>query len=208
MTGVTIYLEGGGDGRDTMVALRRGMDAFLGPIKQQARAKSLAWKLVPCGSRQQTFKRFRNAVTEAQPDELVVLLVDAEGAVGNNTPRAHLQRCDHWNLRFADDDMVHLMVQIMETWIVADPVTLANYYGLSFRANAFSPAATANPETIPKLRIMSSLHAATRHTQKGGYHKIRHASEILQRLDRQRVRQRCPACNRLFDTLERRIAAA
>ena len=208
MTGVTIYLEGGGDGRDTMVALRRGMDAFLGPIKQQARAKSLAWKLVPCGSRQQTFKRFRNAVTGTPPDQLVVLLVDAEAAVGNNTPRAHLQRCDKWNLAFADDDMVHLMVQVMETWIVADPETLAKYYGSHFRANAFPPAATANPETIPKSRIMSSLHAATQRTPKGVYHKIRHASEILQRLDQPRVRQRCPACDRLFDTLERRIAAA
>ena len=90
MNGITIYLEGGGDGTNTKAALRRGMDAFLGPIKQQARAKSLAWKLVLCGGRQPTFERFRNAVTEAQPDELVVLLVDAEAAVGNHAPCARL----------------------------------------------------------------------------------------------------------------------
>ena len=182
------------------------MDAFLDPIKQRARAKSLRWKLVPCGGRRQTFERFRNAVTEAQPDELVVLLVDAEAAVGNNTPRAHLQTRDNWNLAFAANDMVHLMVQVMETWIVADPDTLAKYYGSRFRANSLP--ATANPETIHKTRIMTALRAATRYTQKRVYHKIRHASEILHLLDRRRVRERCPACDRLFDTLERRIAAA
>ena len=208
MNGITIYLEGGGDGTNTKAALRRGMDAFLGPIKQQASAKSLAWKLVLCGSRRPTFKRFRDAVTGTQPDELVVLLVDAEAAVGNNTPRAHLQTLDKWDLAFADDDMVHLMVQVMEAWIVADPETLAEYYGPGFDENAFTPDETANPETIPKGRIGIALKRATRGTQKGAYHKIRHASEILQRLDHQRVRQRCPACNRLFDTLERRIAAA
>ena len=206
MNGITIYLEGGGDGTNTKAALRRGMDAFLGPIKQLARAKSLRWKLVPCGGRRQAFERFRNAVTKAQPDELVVLLVDAEAAVGNNTPRAHLQTLDNWNLAFAADDMVHLMVQVMETWIFADPDTLAKYYGSRFRANSLP--ATTNPETIPKASIMIALQASTRRTEKGTYHKIRHASEILQRLDQPRVRQRCRACDRLFDTLERRIAAA
>ena len=208
MNGITIYLEGGGNGRDTKVALRRGMDAFLGPIKQRARAKSLRWKIVPCGGRRQTFERFRDAVNlnRTQPDELVVLLVDAEAAVGNNTPRAHLQTLDNWDLAFAADDMVHLMVQVMETWIVADPNTLAKYYGSRFRADRLPDA--ANLETIPKRRIMAALPAATRRTQKGAYHKIRHASDILQRIDQRQIRKRCPACDRLFDTLERRIAAA
>ena len=182
------------------------MDAFLDPIKQRARAKSLRWKLVPCGGRRQTFERFRDAVNRTQPDELVVLLVDSEEAVGDNTSRAHLQTLDNWNLAFAANDMVHLMVQVMETWIFADPDTLAKYYGSRFRANSLP--ATTNPETIPKARIMIALQAATRRTEKGIYHKIRHASEILHLLDRRRVRERCPACDRLFDTLERRIAAA
>lgn len=181
------------------------MDAFLGPIKRQASAKSWHWKLVPCGSREQTFKRFRDAVNRTQPDELVVLLVDAEAAVGNNTPHAHLKTRDNWDLAFADEDMVHLMVQVMETWIFADPDTLTKYYGSRFRAKAWP--ATADTETIPKVIIMRALKQATQSTQKGAYHKIRHASEILHLLDRRRVRERCPTCDRLFDTLERRIDA-
>ena len=181
------------------------MDAFLGPIKQLARAKSWHWKLVPWGSRQQTFERFRDAVTRTQPDELVVLLVDAEKAVGNNTPHAHLKTRDNWDLAFAAEDMVHLMVQVMETWIVADPDTLAKYYGSGFRKNALP--ATVNLETISKASIMDALKQATRSTPKGAYHKIRHASDILQRIDQQQVRERCPACDRLFVTLERWIDA-
>ena len=130
MSSITIYLEGGGDGKNTKSALRLGMDAFLDPIKQLARTKSWHWRLVPCGGRQQTYDRFCTAVSNGQTGGIVVLLVDAETVVISNSPRTHLQTRDCWDLRFATDDMVsYLMVQSMETWIVADPVALAAYYG-------------------------------------------------------------------------------
>ena len=56
--------------------------------------------------------------------------------------------------------------------------------------------------------IVDGLERATRRTQKGAYHKIRHASDILKRIDRQMVQQRCPACARLFTVLEQAIRAA
>lgn len=204
MSSITIYLEGGGTGPGTKDTLRRGMDAFLEPIKRLARAKSWRWKIVPCGDRDQTFRRFRRAVTGTQPDELVVLLVDSEAALGNRTPRAHLQA--HWDLRVADDELIHLMVQVMETWIIADRETLAAYYGPGFRANALPGA--ANLEGVSKASIVADLARATKSTQKGAYHKIRHASELLKRIDHRKVRERCPACKRLFNTLERWITAA
>ena len=113
---------------------------------------------------------------------------------------------DNWNLGLATDDMVHLMVQSMETWIVADPDALAKYYGQRFNANAV-PNST-NLESVSKARIISALEQATGRTQKGVYHKIRHASEILKKIDHQRVQQRCPACGRLFNALEQTISAA
>ena len=205
MSGITIYLEGGGTGRGTKAALRQGMDAFLSPIKQLVRTKSWRWRIVPCGGRDQTFRRFRNAVTGTPPDGLVVLLVDAEAGIDNDTPREHLQTRDPWNLAFATNEMVHLMVQVMETWIIADQETLAAYYGQGFRANAL-PAA-ANLEGVSKKSIGDSLAQATRSTRKGVYHKS-HASDILKRIDHRRVRRRCPACDRLFNTLEQSVASA
>ena len=51
MSRITIYLEGGGDTASTKSALRRGMDAFLDPVKRKAREKSWRWSLVACGGR-------------------------------------------------------------------------------------------------------------------------------------------------------------
>ena len=135
-----------------------------------------------------------------------MLLVDAEAAVISDSPRAHLEKRDCWDLRFATDDMVHLMIQAMETWIVADPDALAAYYGQRFLAKALPKA--ANLESVPQEDIIRALEQATRRTQKGTYHKIRHASQILQRIDPHSVGQRCPACARLFATLGKAIHAA
>lgn len=206
MSSITIYLEGGGTGPSTKSALRQGMDAFLGPIKRLARAKSWRWKIVPCGSRDQTFQRFRSTVTGSGPYGLVVMLVDAEAAVGNQTPRAHLHTRDNWDLAFAGGEMVHLMVQVMETWIIADTDTLAGYYGSRFRASALP--ATGQLETVTKDIVIGGLRQATRLTQKRAYHKIRHASDLLKRIDHRKVRQRCPSCDRFFNTLEEWIATA
>ena len=77
MSGIAIYMEGGGDGKENRAALRQGMDAFLQPLKEAARAKALHWKLVCCGTRNEAFQRFRDAVN-SRDDAVNVLLVDAE----------------------------------------------------------------------------------------------------------------------------------
>jgi Domain of unknown function (DUF4276) len=204
MSGVAIYMEGGGDSRDSKAALRQGMDVFLDPLKAAARARSWRWKLVCCGPRQDTFGAFVHALRSGE-SAVVVLLVDAEGPV-IAPPSAYLQAREGWDLRDVPDGVVHLMIQTMEAWIVADALALATYYGQRFNANSLPKA--LNLETVPRTRLASALERATRSTQKGAYHKIRHASDLLQRIDRQKVQRRCPSCARLFDTLGGVIAAA
>jgi hypothetical protein len=99
--------------------------------------------------------------------------------------------------------MIHLMVQTMEAWIVADPDALADYYGQRFRRNALPR--TANLETVAKPAVATALNNATRDTQKGVYHKIKHASDLLKRIDRAKVQDRCPRCKRMFTTLGQAI---
>jgi hypothetical protein len=106
------------------------MDVFLTPLKDAVRAKSWRWGLVCSGGRNAAFDGFRNAVQNGD-DAVVVLLVDAEAPV-NGAASAHLQARDGWDLGFASDQAVHLMVQTMEAWIVADPDALAAYYGQGF----------------------------------------------------------------------------
>ena len=204
VSGIAIYMEGGGEGSATKAALRQGMDTFLQPIKEAARDKALPWKLVCCGPRNEAFQRFQNAVNNSA-NAVNVLLVDAEGPV-NQSAQRHLRDRDRWNLRFTPEETVHLMVQTMETWIVADAAALSQYYGQGFGTSKL-PRAT-NLETVTKATVERSLDEATEPTQKGRYHKIRHASDLLKRIDSEKVKARCCHCQRLFDEIGRIVDAA
>jgi Domain of unknown function (DUF4276) len=204
MSGVAIYMEGGGDGHGSRAALRQGMDVFLTPLKQAARARSWRWKLVCCGGREEAFRAFVHALRGGEMT-LTVLLVDAEGPVATS-PRAHLQSRDGWDLSGIGCEIVHLMIQAMETWIVADLPALRGYYGQYFNATPLPRA--LNLEDVKKSEIANALQQATRATQKGAYHKIRHAGDLLKQIDVQSVKKRCPSCIRLFDTLGAAIAKA
>ena len=121
-------------------------------------------------------------------------------------PRAHLYARDRWDLADVDDRAVHLMVQTMEAWIVADADALSSYYGQRFNERALPRA--ADLERVGKQDLENSLQRATAGTQKGRYRKIAHASDLLKRIDPDTVKARCRHCRRLFDELGRMIDAA
>ena len=206
MTGITIFMEGGGAGALGRAAIRRGMSDFLASTRSAAQRKKIPWKLVPCGSRGNAFRRFREALEHARGSMATVLLVDAEAIVTTVDPRVHLQNQDGWDLTGAPVEAVHLMVQVMETWIVADPTALARYYGQGFAKGKLPRR--ANLEDEPKERVLHALKEATRRTTKRDYHKVEHASVLLGRIDPLWVQERCPHCKRLFEALRRIIAAA
>ena len=202
MSGVTIYMEGGGQSRDAKSSLRQGMARFLEEIKESVRARRWKWNIVCCGSRNETYAKFMHERQNAD-DTIVVLLVDAEGPVAVASPGDHLTARDRWDMRDVDDNVVHLMVQAMETWIVADPDTLAAYYGQNFRRNDLP--VRPNLEEENRESIARALHRSTQRTQKGAYHKIKHASDLLRLIEPRLVRNRCPKCARMFDILNRII---
>ena len=197
-------MEGGGSGADTKAALRQGTDALLGSLKQAARNKKMRWKLVPCGSRGEAFRRFRHAARNTG-GAIVLLLVDAEGPVAME-PGGHLKARDGWDMADVGAGSVYLMVQTMEAWIVADAEALSQYYGRGFRAGLLPKA--ADLESVAKSEIERSLHRATEHTSKRRYHKIKHASDLPQRVDAEKVKARCGHRRRLFEELGRMIYAA
>lgn len=195
---VSIYMEGGGQGKDSKAAIRLGMDMFLTEIKHACRERNWHWKLVCCGPRNNAYEHFRHEFLNGD-SKIVVLLVDSEMRVDALTPSDHLATRDGWDFQGVDDDMIHLMVQTMETWIVADSNTLEEYYGNGFRKNILPPR--QNLEEVSKNDIEQILERATQRTQKGKYHKIRHVRHLLQLMDPMIVRQRCPHCERLFEKL-------
>jgi hypothetical protein len=194
---IRFYVEGAPE-------LREGFSGFLRALQQQARQRRLGWAVVMCGSRTSAYDAFRLAL-QTHRDALNVLLVDAERPVAE-TAREHLSspQGDRWNLADVDDEQCHLMAQAMEAWFVADPEALASYYGQGFLTGALP----RNPrvEEIPKVDLAPSLANATRNSQKGKYHKTRHAPALLARLNPATVRSYAPHCDRLFATIERHLS--
>ena len=201
MNSVAIYMEGGGTGLATKDSLRRGMDGFLDELKQQCRRNGCRWKLVCCGSREQTFEKARLALQAGRAD-IVALLVDAESAV-IGSPRKHLTLHDRWEMSAFSEHEVHLMVQSMETWLVAHPDALESFYGAGFRKAALPGSEDLERKSVADIH--SALSRATGRTRKGKYHKIRHASILLGLIDPVLVRQRCPSCDRLFVLLKKAL---
>ena len=206
VNGIKIFMEGGGSGALGKTAIRQGMGEFLASIRSAAQNKGITWNLMPCGSRESTFARFSEALGQAQESVAHILLVDAEAVVTAPDPRIHLRGQDGWDLTGVAADAIHLMVQIMETWIVADPPALAKYYGPAFR-EAKLPR-RANLEEEPKARVLAALKEATKRTGKRDYDKIKHARELLGLIDPKRVRARCRHCRRFFEELSRIVEAA
>jgi hypothetical protein len=191
VTGIAIYIEGGGDGRDGKAQLRLGFDALLEPQKSAARARKMRWKLVLCGGRDATFDAFQHA-TKTAVSEIVVLLVDAEEPVATSTPAgraAHLATRDGWDLDGVAAEHLHLMTQCMEAWIIADADMLAVFYGKDFHRGALPKRKVLDDE--PKASLYAVLEAATKATQKGSYGKIKHASELLRRVKPTIIATRC-----------------
>jgi len=206
MRGIAVYMEGGGHSSGDRSLLRLGMSQFLSSLRDAARRKRLEWKVVPCGSRDGAHGAFEHANKKA-PETFNVLLVDSEEAVAeSHSPRAHLQQRDGWKLTDASEDSIHLMIQVMEAWIVADPDAAAKYYGQHFLIGTLPRS--VNLEGVEKEQIYGALNQATAKTLKRKYQKIRDAAALLGRIDPDIVRRRCPSCERLFATLTQRIDAA
>lgn len=198
---VRIYVEGGGDGKNQKALLKQGFNQFLQSLKELAKSKKIKCEIIICGSRNNAFRDFQNAL-ESHPEAFNVLLVDAEAPVKKlDCPWEHLKIRDNWDKPSGvDDSQCHLMVQTMEAWFIADVETLKKFYGKDFKENAIPK--NSNVETVEKDRLEPSLKAATANTTKGEYQKIKHASKLLELLDVGRVRQASPHCDRLFTTLQ------
>ncbi|MGD1909826.1 MAG: DUF4276 family protein [Rivularia sp. (in: cyanobacteria)] len=199
---IRIYIEGGGDGKNSKALIRRGFSTFFRDLVELARSKKIGWTITVCGSRNNAFRDFKKAL-KSYPDAFNLLLVDAEESV-NNSPWEHLKIRDNWTPPEIDDIHCHLMVQTMEAWMIADIDALKKFYGRGFKENAIPK--NSNVETIDKSTLESSLKDATRNTTKKEYQKIQHASKLLEMLDADKVRKASAHCNRLFQILSEKIA--
>ncbi len=118
--------------------------------------------MIACGSRRNAYDRFCNEIARGGADS-AMLLVDSEDPLQAEDAWGHLLQRDRWER--PDDagaDSAYLMVQVMESWFLADRPTLAAYFGQGFSANAL-PQGT-EIEDIPKRDVQRGIEAASRQT--------------------------------------------
>ena len=179
---VRIYVEGGGDNKDSIRRCKEGLTSYCQKLAPPNRRPGI----VACGGRQQTFDRFRTAVLGSGADEVCVLLVDAEGRVTAGTPLDHLRARDGWDFPVLDRHRVFLMVQAMEAWFLADRGALAAFYDGGFLANSL-PGSPTNIEAVRKDDLEPRFKHASKPTQKGEYHKVKHGFALLALVDPAKV---------------------
>ena len=90
------------------------------------------------------------------------------------------------------------MVQVMETWFLADREALRNYFGAGFRENALK--AWPKLEDVPKSTVLEALERATA-SCRTPYSKGRVSFEVLARVAPARVEAACPHAKALLDEL-------
>jgi hypothetical protein len=201
---IRLYMEGG-NGKDTKASLQQGMGQFLSDLNALARSRKIKWSITACGPRTFAYADFKTAL-KTHPDAFNVLLVDSEGPIVT-APWQHLKTFDKWAIPpGVEPEQCQLMVQFMETWLIADLDALRQFYGQGFRDKLIPK----NPkvEQIDKDVLMSALTAATQNTQPGPYHKIHHARQLLAQVDVAKVRQAAAYCDRLFTTLAGKMDAS
>ena len=166
VTEIQIFFEGD-------KTLLKGFNAFLKPVIDSARQRRIRFQLVSGGSIAETIKDFLDAIQD-NPDAFNILLVDSDGPDNGNLIASVRARSTWDNQTGASiqDNQIHFMVEVMESWLLADKNALANYYGNGFQTNRLPQ----NPsvEEIPKADVISGLESATSSTPKGKYDKTRH----------------------------------
>lgn len=191
-----LYVEGAGQSDYERTQCRRSFGAFFAAAGLLGKRPAV----VPCGGRTSAFSAFETAVAGNTANERPLLLVDSEAPLNaGRTPAEHLKQRDDWDKPAAvADDQIHLMVQLMETWFVADRELLEKYFGQMYIARHL--AAWPALEAVPKATILSALGAATARCPKQ-YAKGARSFDILAQIDPSKVEAACPYARRLLQYL-------
>ncbi|WP_428277878.1 DUF4276 family protein [Candidatus Palauibacter sp.] len=195
---IKLYVEGGGDSKALTTDCRRGFRKFF----EKAGLAGQMPRIRACGSRRSAYDDFKAALGNGS--EVPMLLVDAEDPLTAGSSWEHLRHRagDRWaRPTGASNDHCHLMVQVMESWFLADQPALESFFGQGFQPSALP----RNPhiEQIRKADVLRGLTRATKRleTNRESYDKGSDSFEILGRIDPSRVESASPSAKQLLDVL-------
>jgi hypothetical protein len=134
---------------------------------------------------------------------LPLLLVDSETAVQKGrTVWEHLRARpgDNWDKPGrAKDDQAFLMVQVMESWFLADRDSLKSFFGQHFRAQAIPK--WPQLEDVPKQSVYQALDQATAACGPKRYAKGNMSFSLLAEISPAEVENASPSAKALFERL-------
>jgi hypothetical protein len=181
---IRIYFEGN-------KLLKSGFDTFFSDLKRAAREAQSTLELVAAKDGLSAYRKAQRT----HPQAWNVLLKDSEQPM----PADWLQLCQRFGIDQGFVDRVFWMVELMESWFLANPKMLSDYYGVGFLVNSIGER--VDVERVPKADVLRTLKQATRGTTKGEYSKVKHAPFLLEKLDSNRVRARAEHCRQLFQVI-------
>ena len=194
---VNIFVEGGGKGDNLKTACRKGFREFL----NKAGFMGKKFRIWPCGSRGEARNNYVKALKNG---EQAVLLLDSETdvALEQNGDHANWEPWIHlgWDKPHgAENKDCHLMVQVMETWFLADIESLKRSCGRNF--DAVKLPKHKNIELIPKAEVFNAMKIAS----EGKFDKKANPEFsyiILSRIDPTLVSSKSPWARRFLDLLK------
>lgn len=194
MVRVRIFIEGGGSGKASDEVFKEGWTKFFTAAGLAGRMP----KIVRGEGRSTTFRKFTTARRRA--DEILLLLVDSEGpVVASHSAWQHLHNRDNWGQpNDAGDDSAYLMVQVMETWFLADRDTLRQFFGPLLNENHFRR--WPNLEAVHKDTVYNALEHATRDCQKQ-YRKGKISFQLLGEINPDIVAYACAHARQILQRL-------
>ena len=201
---VKLYVEGGA--QDSSFERERCREAFKKFFSNDPRLKGKLPRTVPCGGRKSAFDAFVTAVRNPASGVLPLLLVDSEiGVARGHTVWQHLKSRpgDRWEKpEGVADDQAFLMVQVMETWFIADREAMQRFFGEEFRTAAIP--LWPKLEEVSKKAVYDSLENATADCGPRKYAKGRLSFELLATVSPARVEAASPHAKQLFERLRNR----
>jgi len=200
---VTVYVEGGATDNDLLKReCRKGFQKFA----EAAGIRGVSF--ISMGGRNQAHDAFCTALAVRERESIILLLIDSEDPIKAGVDNwTHLESRKDNELQKPDnatDEHLFLMVQCMETWLIADMDALKKQFGKGLSIEPFKQ--WPNLEDVAKPTVQDALIRAT-HACKTGYAKGTISFELLGKISPDKVSAACSHANRFINRLRKHIEA-
>ncbi len=193
---IVVFVEGTAGDRG---ALRRTFQEFF----TRAGIPDGTIEIRPTGDGPRTHKAFERYCNGSNSAQSAFLLIDSEREKAQNTANWRFAQ-ENSNLQkptSASEESLGLMVQCMETWFLADRDSAIAYFRLPGDGRPLPRH--ANPESVPKLEVLSAFDSASRRVRNRRYQKGDDALALLAMAQPTKIAAKCPHARIFFSEVMR-----